>query len=511
MKKMLSFIFVGILITVLIGFGEDAKGASSIVVGVDSAPITMDPGGSNADPNFSVMANFFDGLLQRRADGKLYPALAERHEHPDLLTWKFYLRKGVKFQNGNTFTAADVKFTFERLKDPKCCSEFMDLGKQVASVDIIDDYTIVLKTMTPDPSFDQNLDIVFMMDKESTEVRDQGKVGLEPIGTGAYKLVEWVKGSYVKMTANEDYWGGAPSIRNVDIRPVTESSTRFAALVSGEVEMISGVPVELYDKLVKNPRIEVVSRPGRRPIFLALGNKPGAPWADMRVRKAMYMAINEEEIIAKVMRGQASPATQLADSAMVGYAKDIKRLPYDPAQAKKLLAEAGYADGFEITLAGPNDRYVQDEKICEAVAKYLAKIGINCKLDVKPKAVFFPEIIAGDKYDFYLLGWLSNTYDYRQNYTFLFYTRGLEKGYGAWNGTSYSDPELDKLFEATDAMVDKEERRAALEALNRKVMEKIGVIPLHLSLNTYAVQKAAEINFTPRPDRWLIFKNISKK
>jgi len=511
MKKMLSFVFVGIMIAALIGFGEDAEGASSIVVGVDSAPITMDPGGSLADMNFSVMANFFDGLLQRRVDGKLYPALAERYEHPDLLTWKFYLRKGVKFQNGNTFTAADVKFTFERLKDPKCCSEFMDLGKQVASADIIDDYTIVLKTVTPDPSFDQNLDIVFMMDKESTEVRDQGKVGLEPIGTGAYKLVEWVKGSYVKMTANEDYWGGVPSIRNVDIRPVTESSTRFAALVSGEVEMISGVPVELHDILVKNPRIDVVSRPGRRPIFLALGNKPGAPWADMRVRKAMYMAINEEEIIAKVMRGQASPATQLADSAMVGYAKDIKRLPYDPVQAKKLLKEAGYADGFEITLAGPNDRYVQDEKICEAVAKYLAKVGITCKLDVKPKAVFFPEIIAGDKYDFFLLGWLSNTYDYRQNFTFLFYTRGQEKGYGAWNGTSYSDLGLDKLFDATDDMVDKEERRAALEALSRKVMEKIGVIPLHLGLNTYAVQKAAGINFTPRPDRWMIFKDISKK
>ena len=508
---MLSTIFVGILIAVLIGFGEDAKGASSIVVGVDSAPITMDPGGSNADPNFSVMANFFDGLLQRREDGKLYPALAERYEHPDLLTWKFYLKKGIKFHNGNPFTAADVKFTFERLKDPKCCSEFMDIGNQIASADIIDDYTIVIKTVTPDPSFDQNLDYLFMMDKESTEARNQGKVGIEPIGTGAYKLVEWVKGSYVKMTANEDYWGGAPPIRDVDMRPVTESSTRFAALVSGEVEMISGVPVELYDKLVNNPKIEVVSRPGRRPIFLALGNKPGAPWADMRVRKAMYMAINEEEIIAKVMRGQASPATQLADSAMVGYTEDIKRLPYDPVQAKKLLEEAGYADGFEITLAGPNDRYVQDEKICEAVAKYLAKIGIDCKLDVKPKAVFFPEIIAGDKYDFYLLGWLSNTYDYRQNYTFLFYTRGQEKGYGSWNGTSYSDPELDKLFDATDGMVDKKERRAALEDLSRKVMEKIGVIPLHLGLNTYAVQKAAEINFTPRPDRWLIFKDISKK
>ncbi len=511
MKKMLISVFVAVLIAAFMGFPGGASGKSAIVVGVDSAPVTMDPGGSNADPNMSLMANFFDGLLQRRVDGRLYPALAERYEHPDLLTWKFYLSKGVRFHNGNPFTAEDVKFTFERLKDPKCCSEFMDIGKQVASVDIIDDYTVVVKTVTPDPSFDQNLDYIFMMDKESTEPRSQGEVGLKPIGTGAYKFVEWIRGSYVKMTANEDYWGGPPPIKNVDLRPITESSTRFAALVSAEVDLISGVPVEVYDKLAKNPKIELFSRPGRRPIFLALGNKPGAPWADLRVRKAMYMAINEEEIIAKVMRGQATAATQLADSAMVGYTEDIKRLSYDPVQAKKLLKEAGYADGFEITLAGPNDRYVQDEKIAEAVVKYLAKVGIKCKLDVKPKAVFFPELVSGDKYDFYLLGWLSNTYDYRQNYSFLFYTRGKEKGYGSWNGTSWSNSELDKLFDATDRIIDKEKRRAALENLSRKVMEEIGVIPLHLGLNTYAGQKAARINFTPRPDRWLIFSELSMK
>ena len=511
MQKMLSLIFVGVLVAAFVGFSGGASGAPSIVVGVDSAPVTMDPGGSNADPNMMLMANFFDGLLQRRVDGKLYPALAERYEHPDLLAWKFYLRKGVKFHNGNPFTAEDVRFTFERLKDPKCCSEFMDIGKQIASVDVIDEYTVLVKTVTPDPSFDQNLDYLFMMDKESTEPRSQGEVGLKPIGTGAYRFVEWVKGSYVKMTANGDYWGGPPAIENVELRPITESSTRFAALVSGEVDLISGVPVELYDKLAKNPKIEVFSHPGRRVIFLALGNKPGSPTADIRVRKAMYMAINQEEIIAKVMRSQASAATQIADSAMVGYAKDIERLPYDPAQAKKLLKEAGYADGFEITLAGPNDRYVQDEKICEAVAKYLAKIGIKCKLDVKPKAVFFPELVSGDKYDFYLLGWLSNTYDYRQNYSFLLYTRGGERGYGSWNGTSYRDPELDELFEATDRIIDKEERRVALENLSRRVMEKIGVIPLHCGLNTYAAQKEARINFTPRPDRWLIFSELSMK
>jgi len=511
MKKFLLLALIAVLIGLFGIFASGAQADSSLIVGVDASPITMDPGGSLMDANFSVMANLFDSLLRRDVNGKLVPALAIRYEHPDKLTWKFYLRKGVKFINGNRFNAADVKFSLERLKDPKCCSEFMDIGKQIASVETPDDYTVILKTAAPDPSFHQNLDTVFIMDKESTESRDQGDVGVHPIGTGPYKLVEWVKGSYVKMVANENYWGGVPPIKKVEIRPITEPSTRFAALVSGEVEMISGIPVELFDRLKKDRRFEIVTRPSRRVIFLALGNKPGAPWADIRVRKAMYMAINEEEIIKKIMRGQATPAAQLADPAMVGYAEDIKRLPYDPVRAKNLLKEAGYADGFEITLAGPNDRYVQDEQICEAVAGYLSKIGIKCKLDVKPKAAYFPELVEGGKHDFYLLGWLANNYDYSQNFPYLLYTRGTDRGFGSFNGANYSNPELDKLYDATLEMLDSKKRRSALEDLGRKVMENVAVIPLHYGLNTYALRKSAGIRFTPRPDRWLVFNEISKE
>jgi peptide/nickel transport system substrate-binding protein len=510
MKRiLLAFLMAG-LIVAFFGLPVNAGTDSSIVIGEDSGPITMDPAGSLADVNMSMMSNFFDGLLQRRADGKQYPALAERYEHPDLLSWKFYLRKGVKFHNGNPFTADDVKFTFERLKNPKCCSEFMDYGSQIASVNIIDDYTVVVKTVIPDPTFDQNLDILFMMDKESTESRDPGEVGLKPIGTGAYKMVEWIRGSHVKMVANENYWEGAPRIKNVTSMEVVESSTRFAALISGKVDVISGVPLESYDMLAKNSKIEILTCPGRRVMYLALGNKPGTPLADIRVRKAIYMAINEDEIIAKLMRGQAVPATQLAEPAMVGYNKNIKRLPYDPAQSKKLLKEAGYPDGFEITLAGPNDRYIQDEKICEAVTQYLTKIGIKCKLDVKPKAAFFPEVVEG-KHNFYLLSWMSNPYDYRQDYSFALYTRGTEKGYGAWNGSGYSNPKLDALFDDTDKIVDKNKRRLALEDLNKKVMDQVGVIPLHIGVNTLAARKEAGIIIKPRPDAFVVFKEIFKK
>ena len=358
----------------LVLMATPALAAADLVVAVDTPPRTMNPHGSDADANLSVMANFFDGLLQL-SGGEFKPALAERYEHPDLLTWKFFLRKGVTFHNGNAFDAKDVKFSFERLSDPEV-SEFTNTGKSIDTIEIIDDYTVVIKTKEPIPWFANNLHQIFIMDKESTEARDPGEVGQKPIGTGAYKLVEWVKGSYLRLEANENYWEGAPPIKTVEVNPITESSTRFAALVSGKVDLVTGVPVELYDKVAANPKLETINRPARRAIFLALGNAPGAPAADIRVRKAIYMAIDEDEIVEKVMRGQATPTAQVPDPATIGYNPDLQRYPFDPAKAKALLKEAGYENGFEITLAAPNDRYVQDAQIAEAVAKYLAKVGI---------------------------------------------------------------------------------------------------------------------------------------
>lgn len=487
-----------------------AAAASALVVAVDTPPRTMNPHGSDADANLSIMANFFDGLLQRKGpEGKLVPALAERYEHPDLLTWTFYLRKGVKFHNGNPFTAADVKFSFERLANPDV-SEFVNTGKSFASIETPDDYTVVVKTKTPIPWFANNMHQIYIMDKESTESRDPGEVGIKPIGTGAYKLVEWVKGSYLTLTANEGYWEGAPPAKSVELRPIVESSTRFAALVSGQADIVSGIPVELFDKVVKNPKLEVVKRPARRAIFLALGNKPGTPTADIRVRKAMYLAINEDEIIQKIMRGHAAPAAQIVDPPTIGYNPELKRLSYDPEMAKKLLQEAGYGAGFEITLAGPNDRYVQDEQIAEAVVKYLAKVGIKAKLDVKPKSIFFPEVIQG-KPGFYLIGWFDGTFDMGRTYFKLIHTYDKDRGFGEWNGTRFSDPEIDKLLESTADMVDMAERKAALQKLNKMAMvDKIAWIPLHYQVDLYAIQANKGITFTPRPDRWMVIKEMAK-
>ncbi len=510
MKKAFYFLIAVAVAVMAIGSSAPVMAASSIKVALDVPPRMMNPHGDDSDAGLQYMANLFDGLLQRKGpDGTLAPALAERWERLDQLSWKFYLRKGVKFHNGNPFTAADVKFSFERLSNPDV-SEFINTGKSIAAVETPDDYTVIIKTKEPIPWFANNMHQVFIMDKESTEARDPGEVMVKPIGTGAYKLVEWVKGSYVRLEANADYWEGAPPIQKVEVRPIKESSTRFAALAAGQVDLMSGVPVELFDKIVKNPKLDVVSRPARRSIFLALNNKSGSPTADVRVRKAMYMAINEDEIIEKVMRGHAAPAAQIPDPPTIGYNGNLKRLKYDPAEAKKLLKAAGYEKGFEIKLSGPNDRYVQDEKIAEAVAKYLAKVGIKVKLDVKPKSIFFPEVTSG-VLDFYLIGWFDGTFDMGRTYFKLAHTRDKESGHGTFNGAAFSDPDIDKLLQSTADIVNPQERGKVLQKLNKMAMvDKIAWIPLHYQEDLYAIQKGKGVKFQPRPDRWMVYKEISK-
>ena len=505
MKKALFSVLIGLVMAALVTMQGQAMAEATFVVVLDSAPASLDPHAADSDANLSVAENFFGALVQRVGpEGVIKPSLAERWEHPDQLTWKFYLRKGVKFHNGNPFTADDVKFSFERFNDPKC-SGFLYFGKIFDSIDIIDDYTVVLKTKDPNPWFLEALYYKYIMDKESTETRDLGDIGVKPIGTGAYRMVEWVKGSYIKVEANEDYWEGPPAIKKAEFRPITEASTRFAALASGQADLVVGVPVELYEKAVQNPKIKVLTRPARRSIFLLIGNKPGTPTADVRVRKAMYLAINEDEIIQKIMAGHATPAAQLEFPGCPGYNPDLKRFPYNPELAKSLLKEAGYENGFEITLSGPNDRYVQDEKIAEAVAKYLAKVGIKVKLDVKPKSIYFNEVAEG-KLEFGLLGWWD--WDLGLNYEALLHSR--TKGLGGWNGANWSDPTMDLLIEQTLFIVDRYDRIRVLQDLNKLAMiDKIAMIPLHYQEDMYAVQKDRGIQFTPRPGLWIVLKELS--
>lgn len=489
--------------------GISAQPNGRFIAAVSAPPRTMNPYGSDADSNLSVMSNIFEGLLQRDASGELKPALATDWTRVDELTWRFKLRKGVKFHNGNDFTWEDVKFSFERMAQPEV-SEFLSTGQSIDSVTKVseDPVTIDIKTKSPIPWFDQNLHQLFIMDKESTETRSTGEVAQQPIGTGPYRFVEWVKGSNLDLEVNDNYWGELPEIKQARLRPLTEPSTRLAAMEAGEVDLMKDIPVRLFERAEEDPNTNVVTRPSRRAIFLGLRNSSDFPASDLRVREAIYRAINEPEIIASVMNDHAAPAAQIPDPPTIGFSEDIDRFSFNLERARQLLEEAGFSNGFNITLTGPNDRYVQDEQIAQAIATQLSKVDINVELDVKPKAVYFDEL-PQHELDFYLLGWFDGAFDFGRSYGKLIHTVDEERGLGTFNAADYSAPDLDQIWEEANQIVNPKEREKKLQQLNRKAMEEqISVIPLHYQQDTWAIKKGAGIQFTPRPDGWVRFIDI---
>lgn len=509
----MRLLIIGLIIVCVIGGATFAQSQDSITVGVASAPKTMNPHGSDADSNMGVMANIFEGLIKRTGkEGKIEPALATKWKKINPTTWRFWLRKGVKFHNGNDFTWEDVKFTYEHASNPEV-SEFVNFGRSVESVTKVDGdpWVIDVKTKNPIPYFLTNSHQIFIMDKESTESRSPGQVAAKPIGTGPYKFVEWEEGSFLKMEAYDNYWGGETSIENVTLRPVTEASTRYAALVTGEIDLMFDVPVQLYEKVASNPDFKTITRPSRRALYLALSNSE-TPTKNFKVRKAMYMGISVDSIIEEVMFGHASPAAQIPDPPTFGYDPDLDRLyPYNPEKAQSLLSEAGYPDGFDITLHAPvQSNLIKDRQIAEVVVRQLQKIGINAKLETHPASVYWSELTE-KKYNFFLGGWFDGAYSFTRSAFKLYHCPDPEAGYGVWNGAEACFPEIDERLEESVHVTDTEERRQMLEDINKSYMERIIIIPLHYQQQIYAMPKDSNLEFNPRPDKWPIFWEMSFK
>jgi peptide/nickel transport system substrate-binding protein len=505
MKRLLLSVFL------LVAIGQlpaSALAKVELIVATEAQPLSMNPHASSSDANLSYMSNFFDGLLQRKApDGTLSPALATSWERTGVTTWKFTLRKEVKFHNGNDFDAEDVRFTFTRMKDPQY-SQLLNIANAIESIETPDKYTVIFTTKKSLPWFAETMHLCFIVDKESSEKREDDDYNTRPVGTGAYKFVEWIKGSYVRLVANDAYWEGPPKYKSVDILPIPEEANHSdTTLTDKRVDIVSGVPVTLFNRLIALPHVKVITQAGRRAMYMDIGNRPGTPFEDLRVRQAIAHAINAEEIIEKVMGGQATLAHQLPDKPTLGYDKTIRRLPYDPAKAKELLTAAGYPDGFEITVAGPNDRYVNDQKVCEAVAKHLENVGLKVQLETKPKAIFFEEVTS-KMHDFYLIGWFDGSYDFGRSAEKLLHTPDEAKGMGGYNGAQYSQRDIDDKIITSSSILDRTEREKALQQINRQSVEDVAWIPLYYQHDIFAVLKGKEINFIPRPDRWIVVKEI---
>ncbi|MVO17945.1 ABC transporter substrate-binding protein [Parasedimentitalea huanghaiensis] len=480
----------------------------SVTIGLTSDPSHLYPlAGEELSSNI-MYYHLYDPLVKRSGDLSFGPGLAESWENVDDVTWRFKLREGVTFHNGNAFTAADVVYTVNKARE----SIRPGLVANIAEITAIDDLTVEFKTPKPYAVLPNDLAELLILDEEYTSATGDEQMDLKPMGTGPYMLGEWVKEEKLTLKAFDAYWAGAAKIKNVTFRPITNPATRTAALLTGEVDVIQDLAVRDVDRVKRDDMFNVITRPSLLNVVLAMDMRENSPtiegknpMTDQRVRQAIAQAVDVQAINKIVMNGLATPSDQFVPASHNGYVDSLSfrdMYPLDVEKAKALMAEAGYADGFTMTLDATNNRYVNDAQIAQALASMLAKIGVTLELNIMPKSNFWGYIrVPTENSSFIMSGWDVPAGDAGSMYGALFYTRGVKDGYGQVNRGSYSNPEMDALIDKADATPSIDERDGYLQDATKILMADIPMIPVHYEQDIYAARKG--VTLEPRVDKFL--------
>lgn len=514
-----------------------AVGARDVTVGLPGDVYSFFPYSLNESLSNAIVRHVFEPLVTLDQEIRPQPVLAESWEsNDDASVWTFHLRKGVKFAGGTDFTADDVIYSFDRANTP-AQSAFLYAFATIEKYEKVDNYTVKITCKSPNVLLLAHMKDLLILDKESCEPYSDDYIALHPVGTGKYILKEHVRGDRIVFTRNEGYWGEKTEAEKVTFKPITNPGTRTANILSGAVDMIVDVPVRDIAMLERNKNITIVKEPSLRIIYLNMSciENPSKdakiplvsptgknPMVDRNVRAAMYHAINEDEIVAKVMNGFAVPATSYCPVGYNGYNPDIKRLPYDPALAEKLLDEAGYprqADGyrFQITLDASNDRYINDGAIAAAVASYLEKVGIKVTPNLMSRNIFFSYIGSqnkvGDNTHFCQTGWSDSGGEAALIALDCIYSMKpgeyVKHGWGAVNRGYYSNPEVDALVEKAMGTADPQERDKTMQKAWAIAADDVAYIPLHFQMDLYAV--GPRINYAPRYNMYVYAWDITFK
>lgn len=516
-KLFIMLVIAGFVLAPVVGLSGELK------IGVKSEVSSMDPHYHNLTPN-NNMANYtFDKLVKQDEKQNLKPGLAVSWKPVNELTWEFKLRQNVTFHDGSPFTAEDVKFTLKRGQNvPNSPSSFKRYMAHIKKVEIVDPHTIRFSTEKPFPLMPTYLSTFVILSQkhgEGAATKDFNS-GKAMIGTGPFKFVEWVPGDRIVYTRNDNYWGDKPEWEKVIVKPISSSPSRVAALLAGDVDIIDFVPTSDIEKMEKEPNFSLGKSVSNRVIYLHIdSNRDVSPFVtdnngqpltknplkDLRVRRAISMAINRPAIVSKVMDGNAIPAGQLLPDGFFAISPKLNPEKYDVEGAKKLLKEAGWGDGFGLTIHGPNNRYVNDAKICQAVAQMLTRVGIKTKVETMPKNVFFPR---GSKleFSFLLVGWGAGSGEPSSPLGSLLHTYDKEKGYGSSNRGRFSNKELDATLEEALVTVDREKHGALLIKATEIGMRELGIIPLHFQVTIWAMKKG--LSYTARTDAYTLASEV---
>jgi len=499
-------------------------------IGLSAEPSAMDPHFHNLTPNNSLLKHIFDRLTDQDENQLVTPALAVSWRTVNDTTWEFKLRPGVKFSNGADFTANDVIYSVCRApRVENSPSSFGIHVRAIAGMSAPDPLTLVITTDKPYPLLANELSTIGILSAKANGVgavtygRQECKgAGVYPrteafnsgeaaIGTGPYRLVRYTKGDRIILERNEAYWGAKPAWWRVIFRPITSAGPRVAALLSGDVDLIENIPIQDLARIKADPGFKVVQALSNRVVYLhfnyiddvapgvadAAANKN--PFRDVRVRAAISKAVDRDAIVARIMGGVAVAAAEMLPPTMWGANKDARPAKPDPEGAKKLLAEAGYPNGFALTLATPNDRYVNDALISQAVAQMLTRIGLKVTVDAMTQSQFFARRNRHE-FGFWLAGWLADTGEMSSPLKSLIATPSKDKGYGPSNPGAYSNPKVDALIDQALATIDDASRAALLAQASRLAMDDYGLLPLHFEMTTWAMRK--DLSYVARSDQF---------
>lgn len=526
MNRFIRSVSTGVAVTLMLSATASAETLRWASAG-DS--LTFDPHSQNHGMTHAVAHQLYNPLVYLDMNSVMQPGLATEWGilDSDPNVWEFKLRKGVTFHNGEAFTADDVVLSFQRAKHDN--SDMRTLISSIAEVTAVDDYTVHMRTNGPNPLLPNNLTNLFIMSKSWAEANNvitpqDYSAGEENFavrnanGTGPFRLVSRDPDVRTEMVRNENYWGRDQfpmEITRIIHTPIQSAATRSAALLSGEIDFLQDVPVQDITRLNNAADIRVATGPENRTIFFGMDQgrdelrtsniKGKNPFADKRVRQAMNMAINRPAIQQVVMRGQSTPAGMIAPSFVNGYTTTLDTVPAtNVQQARALLAEAGYQNGFQVTMTCTNDRYTNDEALCQAVTGMLGQIGVDVRLDARANSIHFAELQQG-ALDFYLLGWSVPTLD--SHYVFDFLLESKTENTGAWNFTGFSNAEFDRLSGSLPTQTDLNARNAAIASAWKIVQDEVVYLPVHHQVLNWAMSK--NINFDVQSQNQPMLKYLS--
>jgi peptide/nickel transport system substrate-binding protein len=481
--------------------------AADLRIGVASEVTTLDPHFFHLTSNTEIHKGIYSGLVTQDADMKVVPDLATSWRTLDDTHWEFKLRPGVTFHDGTPLTAADVVFTYQRARNvPNSPGSFLQYLKHVKETVATDPLTVVVETDGPDPIVLNELQNVWIVSRKNGNGAASADYnsGKAAIGTGPYRLAEWVPGDHITLRRFDGYYGAKPDWERVTYRAITNDAARTAALLSGDVDLIASVPGNDLENLRANKALTLSTMQSNRCFFWSIDvdrdesplvtdndGKPMTrnPLKDVRVRRAMSKALDRDALVSRVMQGQGVPASQFMPDGVPGTSTTLKAEPYDLEGAKKLLAEAGYPNGFGLTVSSTNDRYINDAAMTQAVGQMWSRLGLKITVNTLPKAVYFPRAVKLE-FSVLLSGNSTDTSEPLSQLVYLLGTFDASRGIGAGNYGRYSNPALDKLLATATITLDDGKRAELIaRAYELALGQDVAAIPMLFQITAWGMRK----------------------